>query len=151
MAVAPAPQATTAAFVRRALALLRSEAPAAYHRMVDELRPGAVLLEVDGERFAVEVRGDRAWVRRRATRPAAGRVVARDGVVLDLIDGRLDLLGAVEAARLDVRGDPEAVLRLARALGAFVEGAVRAPGLRELLDEYRAAQPAAAGRVRAGA
>ena len=146
MAVAPAPQATTAAFVRRALALLRSEAPAAYHRMVVELRPGALLLEVGGERFAVEVRGDRAWVGRRASRPATGRVTARDGVVIDLIDGRLDLLGAVRAGRLDVRGAPEAVLRLARALGAFVEGAVRAPGLRELLDEYRAARPA----VRAG-
>ncbi len=144
------PHSTTAGFVRRALDLLRSEAPAAHHRMVDELRPGAVLLQVDGDRFAVEVRGDRAWVRRRATRPVAGRVVARDGAVLDLIDGRLDMLGAVEAGRLDVRGDPEAVLRLARALSAFVEGAVRAPRLRELLDEYRAAQPAAAGRVRAG-
>jgi hypothetical protein len=64
-------------------------------------------------------------------------VVARDGVVLDLIDGRIDLLGAVEAGRLDVRGDPEAVLRLARALTAFVEGAVRSPGLRDLLDAYR--------------
>ncbi|MGE0026633.1 MAG: SCP2 sterol-binding domain-containing protein [Thermoleophilia bacterium] len=144
MAVAPARRATTAAFVRRALALLRSQQPAAYHRMVDALRPGAVLLEVDGERFAVEARGDGAWTGRRATRPATGRVTARDGVVLDLIDGRLDLLGAVEAGRLDVRGDPEAVLRLARALSAFVEGAVRAPGLRDLLDEYRAA-------VRAGA
>jgi hypothetical protein len=57
--------------------------------------------------------------------------------VLDLIDGRLDLLGAVEAGRLDARGDPEAVLRLARALTAFVEGAVRAPGMRALLDDYR--------------
>ena len=135
--MAPARRATTADFVRRALLLLGSEAPAAYHRLVDELRPGAVLLRVGGERFAVEVRGDRAWLGRRATRPAAGRVDARDGVVLDLIDGRLDLLGAVEAGRLDVRGDPEAVLRLARALTAFVEGAVRAPGLRALLDEYR--------------
>lgn len=142
--MAPARRATTAAFVRRALALLRSQAPAAYHRVVDELRHGAVLLEVDGERFAVEARGDGAWTGRRATRPATGRVTARDGVVLDLIDGRLDLLGAVEAGRLDVRGDPQAVLRLARALTAFVEGAVRAPGLRALLDEYRAA-------VRAGA
>lgn len=142
MAVAPPPRATTAAFVQRALTLLRSQGPAAHHRMVEALGPGAVLLEVDGERFAVEVRGDRAWAGRRATRPATGRVVARDGVVLDLIDGRLDLVGAVEAGRLDVRGDPEAVLRLARALTAFVEGAVRAPGLRELLDEYR---------VRAGA
>jgi hypothetical protein len=137
VAAAPAPPATTAAFVRRALALLRSQAPAAYHRLVDELRPGAVLLEVDGERFAVDARGDRARAGRRAAGPATGRVVARDGVVLDLIDGRLDLLGAVEAGRLDVRGDPEAVLRLARALTAFVEGAVRSPGLRDLLDEYR--------------
>jgi hypothetical protein len=137
VAPAPAAPATTAAFVRRALALLRAEAPAAFHRLVDELRPGAVLLEVAGERFAVEVRGDRARVARRATAAATGRVVAGDGVVLDLIDGRLDLLGAVEAGRLDARGDPEAVLRLARALTAFVEGAVRAPGMRALLDDYR--------------
>ena len=38
------------------------------------------------------------------------------------------------------------MLRLARALTAFVEGAVRAPGLRELLDEYRAARPARQSR-----
>lgn len=143
MAAARARPATTAAFLGRSLVLLERESPAAFHRLVDALRPCAVRLEVGDERIAVEVRGDRARVLRRGTRPAAGLVTARDGVVLDLIDGRLDLLGAVEAGRLDVRGDCDAVLRLARALSAFVEGAVRSPGLRALLEEYRAARATA--------
>jgi hypothetical protein len=134
---------TTAAFLRRALVLLEAESPAAFHRLVDELRPGPARLDVGGERFAVEVDGGRPRVRRRGALPPAGWVTAREGVVLDLIDGRLDLLGAVEAGRLDVRGDPEAVLRLARALSAFVDGAVRSAGLRLLLDDYRAAEPGA--------
>jgi len=134
-------RATTAAFVRRALALLRSQEPAAFHRMLDELRPAGVRLEVGGERFAVEARGDRAVVGRRPTRPPAGAVGAGPGVVVDLADGRLDLLGAVEAGRLDVRGDLDGVLRLARAFAAFADGAVRAPGMPALLEEYRAARP----------
>ena len=128
---------STAAFVGRSLAILRDEAPAAYHRLADELRPGAVHMDVAGDRFAVEVRDDRPRVVRGGARGATGWVTADDGVVLDLIDGRLDLLGAVEAGRLDVRGDCETVLRLARALTAFTEGAVRSPGARALLDDYR--------------
>ncbi len=129
--------ASTGAFVGRSLAVLEAEAPAAFLRIVDELRPCAVRLDVDGERFTVEVRDGRARVARRGGRSPAGWVTARGAVVLDLIDGRLDLLGAVESGALDVRGDCESVLRLARALTAFTEGAVRSPGARALLDEYR--------------
>jgi hypothetical protein len=138
---APAHRATTATFLRRALILLEAESPAAFHRLVDELRRRPARLDVGGERFAVEVDGDGLRVRRRGTLSPAGWVTARRGVVLELIDGRLDLLGAVEAGRLDVRGDVETVLALARALTAFVDGAVRSGGLRLLLDDYRAAAP----------
>ncbi len=131
--------AATAAFVERALGVLEAESPAAFCRLVDELRPGAAGLEVGSERFAVEVRGDRLRVVRRPGRAARARVTARDGVVLDLIDGRAGLLEAVAGGRLDVRGDLDAVLRLARGLTAFVEGAVRSPGVRSLLEEYRVA------------
>jgi len=148
VAAAPARRATTATFLRRALVVLESESPAAFHRLVDEMRPGPAVLDVGGERFAVEVDGDRLRVRRSGTLPPAGWVTARRGVVLDLIDGRLDLLGAVEAGRLDVRGDVETVLALARALTAFVDGAVRSGGLRLLLDDYRAAD--AGGATAAG-
>lgn len=144
MAAASPSDATTAGFLRRALVLLEAEAPAAFHRLLDELRSGATRLEVGGERITVEVHGDRVRVRRRGTRPPSGWVTAGEGVVLDLIDGRLDLLGAVEAGRLDVRGDVGTVLALSRALVAFVDGAVRSAGLRLLLDDYRAAGPGGA-------
>ncbi len=143
MAGAPPRDATTAVFLRRALVLLEAEAPAAFHRLVDELRAGATRLDVGGERVTVEVHGDRVRVRRRGTRPPSGWVTAGEGVVLDLIDGRLDLLGAVEAGRLDVRGDLGTALALARALVAFVDGAVRSAGLRLLLDDYRGVAPGA--------
>lgn len=131
--------AATSAFVERALGVLAAESPAAYHRLADQLRPAPAGLEVDGESFSIDVRGDRLRVVRGPPHGPGGRVRAGGEVILDLIDGRTEVLEAVVGGRLDVRGDVEAVLRLARGLGAFVEGAVRAPGLRELLDEYRAA------------
>jgi hypothetical protein len=131
--------ATTAAFVERALGVLETEAPVAFHRLIDELRAGPAGLEVDEERFSIEVRGDALRVVRRPTSADGGRVRTGGDVVLDLIDGRVPLLEAVVEGRLDVRGDCDAVLRLARGLTAFVEGAVRSPGVRDLLEEYRAA------------
>lgn len=131
--------ATTAAFVERALGVLETESPVAFHRLVDELRDGPAGLEVDRERFRIEVSGDALRVVRRPGPPDAGRVTAGAGVVLDLIDGRAALLDAVLGGRLDVQGDCDTALRLARGLTAFVEGAIRSPGLRALLEEYRGA------------
>jgi hypothetical protein len=136
---AAAPPSATADFVERALGVLEAESPAAFHRLVDELRGGPAGLEVDRERLSIEVRGDALRVVRRPGRLDAGRVTAGGEVVLDLIDGRVGLVEAVAQGRLDVRGDCDAVLRLARGLTAFVEGAIRSPGVRALLDDYRGA------------
>lgn len=138
-AAAPRRAGTTSAFVERALGVLAAESPAAYHRLADQLRPAPTSMEVDGESFSIDARGDRLRVVRGPLRGAGGRVSADSAVILDLIDGRTEVLEAVVGGRLDVRGDLDAVLRLARGLSAFVEGAVRSPGLRGLLDEYRAA------------
>lgn len=135
----PTRRAATAAFVERALGVLAVESPAAYHRLADQLRRAPTGLEVDDESFRVEVQGDLIGVVRRPLRHGGGRVTAGGAVILDLIDGRTSLLEAVLEGRLNVHGDPDAVLALARGLTAFVEGAVRSPALRDLLEEYRAA------------
>jgi hypothetical protein len=56
---------------------------------------------------------------------------------LELLDGRHTLLSAVLAERLWLCGRPEALLGFDDALGAYLHGAVRAPGMPALLRAYR--------------
>ena len=57
--------------------------------------------------------------------------------LLDLVDGRMSLLEAILNDLLDVRGDTLPLVRLFDAFTAYLQGAVRAPGMSQLLDRFR--------------
>jgi hypothetical protein len=104
--------------------------------MCVSLAPRTLRLHVEHERVAVRFA------------PEEARVVDDDGecalelqttrrTILDVIDARRTLMGAVLADRLMVRGTPRDVLAFHDGLMAYVQGAVRARSFPELLKRYR--------------
>ena len=114
---------------------LRRDVPAAYERLADALAELPLALEVDGVKLrlvfadgehALQGPGE-ADVLLKTSRPA----------ILDLVDGRATLVGALRAERLWLQGAPGAVVRFDHALRAYLAGAVRSRAFPELLSEYR--------------
>lgn len=131
-------EAPIRAFVEASLASLRGEFPQAYFLMCRALAGRTVLLSIDGEEIplAFEPRTARvapklpqADVRVRTTREA----------ILDVLDDRLSLEGAVESGRLELWGAIEDLERFHDALLVYVGGAVRCPSFPALLDRFREA------------
>ncbi len=120
-----------------AMGLLRSDVPAAYFRIVDELDGLAVAIDVQGERFVAAAAGSELRLDADAATPSAWLCTDR-ATVLMLVDGALTQLDAVLDRRLDLRADAALLDRLARAGRAFGDGALRAPRCRALLDRLRA-------------
>jgi hypothetical protein len=129
-----------AGFVSAALVALARETPAAYARLADCAGAEGVRLEVESTPFVVRF-GARSHSLEPA--PAAGAVDVRSDreTLLALLDAELTLLEAIESDRLHIQGETDAVLRFEQALGAFLEGAVRAPSFPALLAAFRGARP----------
>jgi hypothetical protein len=123
-----------------ALALLQSDAPAAYFRILTELDGLAIALRVDDEPFAV--RGTSRGLQLEHGTPAGAappiELQTSRRTIVALIDGELSLLDAVLARELALRAEVRVLDRIARAGRAFAEGALRSRRMRALLDEFRA-------------
>jgi hypothetical protein len=76
---------------------------------------------------------------RGAPATSATTVVVRTGraTLLDLIDGRSSLTDAVLRDAVLLRGDRQDLVRFHDALWLYLQGAVRAPSMSELLRRYR--------------
>lgn len=131
-----APPDGFAAFLDSALLALAREAPASYLRLAGLAGAEGVRLAI-GEPPVVVRFGARSHSLEPAPAPAAVEVQSDRATILALLDAELTLLAAIESDRLHVRGEADAVLRFEQALGAFLEGAVRAPSLPALLAAYR--------------
>jgi hypothetical protein len=97
---------------------------------------------------AVHVDGQQCWLRGGATRvdvltnapDAAGVTVcvtARGADLLDVLDGRLELLQLLRSSSLRVRGAAGAAARAFSALKYFVEGCARSSDGPRLMLEFR--------------
>jgi hypothetical protein len=124
------------AFVDGALLALAREAAATYARL-------ATLVGAEGVRLAM---GDAALVVRFGARshaieparaPAAVEARSDRATIAALLAAELTSREAIESDRLQLRGEVDAVLRFEQALGAFVEGAARAPSFPGLLAAFR--------------
>lgn len=120
--------------VRRTLEVLRREANAHYAMLVAELVAMSLTVEIDEERIAPSI-ADGAIV----LSDLAGRVRVRISLctLLDLVEGRESLLGALRARRLVVVGDRTEIPRLERALRVYVHGLVRCTSAPSLLSELQ--------------
>lgn len=120
-----------------ALNILRTDAPAAFYRIVGELDGIAVHLEVEEECFGCRCSDARIVLGPPPPKPQANVRTDRR-TILALIDGECSYLDAVLARDLAVKGQPELLARISRAGLAFGEGALRARRMRGLLAEFRA-------------
>lgn len=127
-----------AAFVRRALAAVRDEVPWAHEGVVRALGLASTTMLVDGELATVRAAGDDAEVEAVDDGTAGTRCVATTRTILDLVTGRESLLDAIEAERVHLAGNTEALLGWLDALACFLHGAVRAQAFDALLDEFKA-------------
>jgi hypothetical protein len=122
--------------LRQSVAHLEDEVPDSYRRVLDELGPLVVELDIDGELFCL--RGGRRLEVSDGTAGAAGaRIIASRATILDVLDARVGLGEAVEAGTVDVRGSLDDVLRAHDTLLAYVHAAVRAPSQPALLAALR--------------
>lgn len=128
-----------AALVDAALVALAREAPADYARLAALIGAEGVRIAVDGPGFVVRF-GARSHSLEPAPAPAAVDVRSGRAAVAALLDGALALHDAIEADRLRLQGEVDALLRFEQALGAFLEGAARAPSLPGLLATWRDAE-----------
>lgn len=128
---------TAAEALAAALAVLENEQLAAFVEVGDALDGLVVDCRVGREEFHVPGGAALAVQAGGAGRQARVHVVAERGVILDLVDGEIDILGALRARRLDVRGDVALLVRLSRAQRAFAEGTARSRSMRTVLDAFR--------------
>ena len=124
-------------FLRRSLAAIRAEAPAAYGRLAELLAPREVLLAVDGESVALRFSAGDVRELSRPEHPAVEFRTSRD-TILDLIDARCSLLGAARDDRCLLRAAPGDLVAFHDGLIAYLHGAVRSFSMPELLAEFRA-------------
>lgn len=130
------PEPEIACFVRRALEVLRNEAPIVYMQMSAELGRRAVTLLVDGQAVYA-----RAWVFRvdlptRLTSPEVSlRTTSRS--ILDVLNAHTTLEQAVARGTVQLVGSTSDLAACYHALLTFARGAVRCPSFPALLDEFR--------------
>jgi hypothetical protein len=69
--------------------------------------------------------------------PVDGEGGATTGVVVAILDGRLEATDAVEHGLVQAAGSPEAVLRMFHAIELILDASARVPALRRLADDFR--------------
>jgi hypothetical protein len=119
---------------------LEDEVPDSYRRVLDELGPLVVELNVDSELFSLRG-GRRLEVSDGAADTAGARITTSRAAILDVLDARVSLGQAVEAGTVGVHGSVNNVLRAHDALIAYVHAAVRAPSQPGLLAALRTGAP----------
>jgi hypothetical protein len=131
------PEPTFASFLAESFALLRREADDVHGTLCRRLEGRTVAIRVDGEAVAVRFDAIRADVL--GSHPSAEiEVSTTRAAILDVLAGDLNLLDAVLADRLVLRGAPAALLAFHDGLLLYVHGAVRAPSFPSLLRRFRA-------------
>lgn len=124
------------AFVDGVLLALAREAPGTYGRIATLIGAEGVRLEVEEAELVVRF-GARSHSLEPGRAPAAVDARSDRATVAALLSAELTLTETIERDRLHLRGAEDAVLRFEQALGAFLEGAARAPSLPGLLAAFR--------------
>lgn len=123
--------------VRRSLSVLRAEHPESYAVLCRDLRGERLGLAIDGEEMTVAFTGGEAEVLERGGGETVGFGSARR-TLIELLDGRLTLLEAIESGGVYLRGEVAAMARFHDGLVDYLRGAVRCPGFPALMKDLRA-------------
>lgn len=131
------PRSEFADFLARSLRILQREVPEAFARMAARLGDRGVRLSVDGRPCTLRF-GAADFAIEDGEAPAQVEIVTRRGTILDLVDARLTLEDAIRSDRVFLRGPVDGVGRFHAALLSFLNGAMRASSMPEVLTDYRA-------------
>lgn len=124
-------------FVRRSLAILEHEHPAGYRRLHAALGRRRVELGLDGDPFVLAVAGARIRLEPAASERACAAVELGRATVVSILDGEVELLDAVLADHLHVRGSIAELGELWDATRLYLHGLIRCPSIPPLLDALR--------------
>lgn len=140
---------SVAGLLAESFSMLSREVPEAFVRMCARLEGKAVWIEVDEERFVVEVRGGAALVRAPGGEggEAGGdaSIATSKRAICDVIDARTSLADAVIADEVRAVAPLARLVEVLGGLSMYVHGAVRCPSFPRLLERFRALSAAAAG------
>lgn len=126
-------------FLATSFELLQRETPDVYELMCERLASRRVILHVDREGVALAFsRREVRFVPIPETADVQASTTSHS--VLRVIDAETNLLEAVLADELFVRGKLDDVVAFHEGLTTYVHGAVRAPSFPSLLREYRLLQ-----------
>ncbi len=129
-----------ATFLRESLELLEREQPDVARRLAACLAHLTVALQVDDEHALLRADGGRIVLAGGApATPATVVVRTSRATLLELIDGRCSLTDAVLRDAVLLRGEAEDLVRFHDALWLYLQGAVRAPTMPEILRRFRGA------------
>jgi hypothetical protein len=128
--------ASFASFLARSLTLLERELPWGYAAVCRALGEREVLIEVDGEKTPVMATGSVLRVERSSRAPVVECRTSRRAIV-DLVDGKMTLVEAVESELVWLSGTVDDLLAFHDGLMAYLGGAVRSPSFVGLLGEFR--------------
>lgn len=132
--------ATFTTFLRGSLEMLEREQPDVARRLASSLAELTVALQVDDEQAFLRADAGRITLTTGAPAPSPTVVVRTDrATLLELIDGRSSLTDAVLRDAVLLRGDADDLVRFHDALWLYLQGAVRAPSMPEILRRFRGA------------
>lgn len=129
----------TADFVRGTLERLRAESPAQYERVRAEVRHAAGRYQVSGERFTLRAAADGSLAVEEGW-DAPGTLLEAEvtaDAIVRLVDGTTTVERLLADETLVLKGPADAMLALAAALRAFVEGAALSHRQQRWFEEYR--------------
>jgi hypothetical protein len=110
----------------------------ARERLHDVVGGYSARISLDHETVVVSMPDGRlVWRRPRAGMRVDGVGGTTTGVVVAILDGRLEATDAVERGLVQASGSPDAVLRMFHAIELILDASARVPALRRLADEFR--------------
>lgn len=130
------PDSSFASFLGRSLKLLERELPWGYATLCRVLGEREVLIEVDGEAAPILCTGHSMRVEQAPRAPMVECKTTREAI-LELVDAKATLVGAILADKVWLRGSVDDLLAFHDGLMAYLGGAVRSPSFPWLLQEFR--------------
>jgi hypothetical protein len=115
------------------------DAPECGRQAAAALGERLAMLRVGDEAITLAARGERVVVREAPADSAEIELRASARAVVDLVDGRVELLQAIEDARLHVAGTPDDLIAMEAAVRWFIGGAVRSRGPAQAWRRHREA------------
>ena len=126
------------AFLGNSLQGLSAEEPEAHRSLARAMGDLRAQLTTDGKVCSLSL-DSLAWTMYYDDIKVDIEVAFDRQIVLDLIDGLLSLEDAILQERLRMQGSVTAIERFYDALMIYLEGLMRVPGTRALLEAYRSA------------